>query len=87
MIQSAAAATARVRADTELGVLLALKYLKRFDRAGYLALTDYLKAHPDNPIVADINDAAKTLSESDETAGGVGGEAFSSGGGPPSSPQ
>jgi len=87
VVESASAANAITKAEIELGVVLALEYLKRFDPAGYQALTDYLKAHPGNPVVADINEALGASAQLGTAVGGLGGGAFSSGGGSPSSPQ
>jgi hypothetical protein len=87
VIEAAGAANATTRAEIELGVVLALEYLKRFDPAGYQALTDYLKAHPDNSVVADINGALNAPAQVGAAGGGFGGGTFTSGGGSPSSPQ
>jgi hypothetical protein len=90
VIDAAAAADAKARAQIELGIVRALEYLRRFDRAGYQALVDYLEAHADNPIVADIDQVVNALAEGEGApgeSGGGGGGGFSSGGGPPSSPQ
>jgi hypothetical protein len=87
VIEAAGAANVMARVEIELGVMLAIEYLKRFDQAGYQALTDYLKVHPDNPIVADIDEALNAPVQVGGMAGGFGGEPFSLGGGSPSSPQ
>jgi hypothetical protein len=87
VIVAASAANAVTKAEIELGVVLALEYLKRFDPSGYQALTDYLKAHPGDPVVADINEALNAPAQVGAAGGGLGGGAFSSGGGSPSSPQ
>jgi hypothetical protein len=87
VIEAASAASAKTRTEIELGVVLALEYLKRFDLPGYLALIGYLTAHSDNPIVADVNRALNAPAQVGAATGDVGGEAFSSGGGSPSSPQ
>jgi hypothetical protein len=90
VIEAAAAADLTTRAQIELGIVRALEYLKRFDRAGYQAIADYLEAHPDNPIVADVDQAVNALAQLGGPPGGqggLGGGGFSSGGGSPSSPQ
>jgi uncharacterized membrane protein YgcG len=96
VIEAAAAADVATRAQIELGIVRALEYLKRFDRAGYQAIADYLEAHPDNPIVADVDEAVNALAQLGGSPGGQGGSGgggggggggFSSGGGSPSSPQ
>lgn len=81
VVEAAGAANATTKLEIELGVVLALEYLKRFDSSGYQALSDYLKAHPDNPVVADINEALNAPAQVGTAAGGLGGGAFSSGGG------
>ena len=90
VIAAAAAADPVSRAQIELGIVRALEYLKRFDRAGYQALVDYLEAHPDDPIVADVDQAENLLAQGEGERGRSegGGGGFSSGGGSsPSSPQ
>jgi len=90
VIAAANAADPASRAQIELGIVRALEYLKRFDRAGYQALLDYLEAHPDDPVVADIDQTVNLLAQGEGQPGGTGGGGggFSSGGGsPPSSPQ
>ena len=86
VIEAASAANAVTKVEIELGVVLALEYLKRFDPSGYQALTDYLKAHPDNPVVADINEALNAPAQVGAAGDGLGGGTFSSGGGSPVSP-
>jgi hypothetical protein len=87
VIEAASVANAMTKVEIELGVVLALEYLERFDPPGYRALTDYLKTHSDNPIVADINGASNAPAQMGTVGGGLGGGTFSSGGGSPSSPQ
>lgn len=95
VVDAAGAANATIKAEIELGVERAIEYLECVDRAGYLALVDYLKAHSDNPVVADVDQAVNAPEVAGAPAGppgeegglGGGGGGFSSGGGPPSSPQ
>jgi len=87
VIEAASVANAKTKVEIELAVVLALEYLRRFDPPGYQALTDYLKAHSDNPVVAEINEALNAPAQVGAAAGDLGGETFSSGGGSPSSPQ
>ena len=87
VVEAAGAANPAIRAEIELGVVLAVEYLKRFDLAGYQALTSYLKAHPDNVVVADIEQALNAPIEAGAVEGGLGGGAFSLSGGSPASSQ
>jgi hypothetical protein len=45
------------RGQIELGILKAAQYLRRVDQAGYRAISDYFYAHPDNPVVEDLQSA------------------------------
>jgi hypothetical protein len=94
VIEAAATADATAKAEIELGIVRAVEYLKCVDQAGYQALTDYLKAHADNPIVADINTALGALAQTAAPGAGApagggglggGGGGFSSSGGAPAS--
>jgi hypothetical protein len=97
VVDAAGAASVLTRGEIELGIVRAVARLKCVDPAGYTALTDYLKAHPDNPIVVDINQAVNALGQVGAPAGaggapgggagGGGGGGGFSGGGSPSSPQ
>ena len=92
VIDAAGAADVMTKAEIELGIVRAVEYLKCVDQAGYQALTNYLNAHSDNPVVADINQAVNALAQLGGSPGGQGGLSgggggFSSGGGSPSSPQ
>ena len=88
VIEMAAAADTMTKAKIELGIVQAVAYLKCVDQAGYQALTDYLKTHADNPVVADIEQALSALAQAGPGAGAPaaapgGGGGFSSGGGAP----
>jgi hypothetical protein len=96
VIDEAATAEATAKTEIELGVARATERLKCVDPAGYQALTDYLKAHADNPVVAEIESALSALAQTAAPgAGGApggggglggGGGGFSGGGGAPVSP-
>jgi hypothetical protein len=91
VIDEAATAEATARAEIELGVARAAARLKCVDPAGYQALTDYLKAHADNPVVAEIESALSALAQTAApgpggTGGLGGGGGFSGSGGTPVSP-
>jgi hypothetical protein len=53
----AARAGARERTEIELGIARAAEWLQCVDPYGYKALSDYLRAHPADPVVADLDRA------------------------------
>ena len=53
----AARASERERTEIELGIARAAEWLQCVDPYGYQALSDYMRAHPADPVVADINRA------------------------------
>jgi hypothetical protein len=92
VVAAASAANLTTRGEIELGIVRALEYLKCVDQAGYQALAAYLQANPQNPIVADINQASNALAQVGGApgggpggggGGGGGGGSFSAGGGAP----
>jgi hypothetical protein len=98
VLKEAAAANGKTRTDIELGIVLAIRYLKAYDPAGYLAITNSMKANADSPVVADIESALSALasttsspgsgpSSSSSSGGGGGGGGFTSSPGPPASLQ
>jgi len=51
------------RAQIELGVVLALQYLVRYDETGYRVILAYMEAHPDQQVVTDIDYALCALGQ------------------------
>ncbi len=98
LVQQASVANPQDQCQIELGIELALQYLKTADPSGYQAVISYLTdpANSANPVVAAINSAVQA--EASATPGGAGpgagggagagggGGGFASGGGASVSP-
>ncbi len=56
-----------IRAQIELGVVLAIEYLARYDERGYQVIVAYMEAHPDEQVVQDIRYALCALGQTPPT--------------------
>jgi hypothetical protein len=81
VLKEAAAATGKTRTDIELGIVLAIRYLKAYDPAGYLAIMNVMKANADSAVVADIESALSALASTSSSPGSGAGSSGSGGGG------
>lgn len=70
LIDDARAAKSQTKAQIELGVILSVGYLHCVDPTGYRAVTDYLKAHADNPVVAELQSALQAVASADRDGNG-----------------
>jgi len=100
VIKEANAATEKARTEIELGIVLAIRYLKTYDPTGYLAISNFLNTNAANPAVAAVQSALSALASTTGSSGpgpggggagggggGGGGGGLGSGPGPPASPQ